>query len=192
MSLGGLTVPLALVRDRDHYASVVRAVLEAEVSVWIATANLKGLMVEDENARPGRRRGGRSRWRSVLEVFDELAARDVELRILHAGFPSRAFRDEFDRHERLVSGGLELRQCPRVHFKAVIVDGRWLYLGSANWTGAGLGAKGESRRNFELGVWTEDETLLDEVQGYFEHLWRGGGCAGCDRREHCDTPIDEL
>lgn len=185
-------VGLTLVRDRDHYASVVRAVIDAEVSVWIATANLKGLMVEDENAHPGRRRGRRGRWRSVLEIFDALASRGVELRILHAGFPSRAFRDEFDRHERLVQGGLELRQCPRVHFKAVIVDGRWLYLGSANWTGAGLGGKGESRRNFELGVWTQDEALLDEVQAYFDALWRGGGCVGCDRRDVCDTPIDEL
>lgn len=191
MSFAG-NVPLSLVRDRDHYESVVRAVMEAEVSVWIATANLKGLMVEDPNARPGRRRGGRSRWRSVLEVFDELAARGVELRILHAGFPSRAFRDEFDRHERLVKGGLDMRQCPRVHLKAVIVDGRWLYLGSANWTGAGLGAKGASRRNFELGVWTDDERLLDEVQGYVDWLWRGGGCEGCDRRDVCDAPIDEL
>jgi phosphatidylserine/phosphatidylglycerophosphate/cardiolipin synthase-like enzyme len=184
-------VALSLVSGRGHYEAVVRAVLEARVSVWIATANLKGLMVEDENARPGRRRG-RRRWRSVLAAFDELAARGVDLRILHAGFPSRAFRDEFDRHPRLVAGGLELRQCPRVHLKAVIVDGRRLYLGSANWTGAGLGGKGETRRNFELGIWTEDEGLLDEVQALFDHLWRGGECAGCARRDVCDAPIDEL
>lgn len=179
-------VPLSLVGGRGHYEAVVAAVMEARVSVWIATANLKGLMVEDP------RRRGRARWRSVLEIFDELASRGLDLRILHAGFPSQAFRDEFDAHERLVKGGLELRQCPRVHLKAVIVDGRQLYLGSANWTGAGLGAKGDTRRNFELGLWTEDEALLDEVQAIFDHLWRGQECAGCGRREHCDAPIDDL
>lgn len=184
-------VRLSLIGGRGHYEAIVGAVMDARVSVWIATANLKELMVEDANVRPGRRRG-RARWRSVLEVFDELAERGVELRVLHGGFPSQAFRDEFDRHPRLVAGGLDLRQCPRVHLKAVIVDGRQLYLGSANWTGAGLGAKGEGRRNFELGLFTHDEQLLDEVQALFDHLWHGGECASCARRDVCEVPIDEL
>lgn len=32
--------------------------------------------------------------------------------------------------------------CPRVHFKSVIVDGRFVFSGSANLTDAGMGAKG--------------------------------------------------
>jgi len=80
--------------------------------------------------------------------------------------------------------------CPRLHFEAVIVDGRTLYLGSANWTGAGLGAKGSGRRNFELGFVTEDEELLDEVQGIYEHLWRGGECKSCKLRDRCESPLD--
>ena len=77
---------------------------------------------------------------SVLDVFDRLACDGVELRILHASLPSRAFRSAFDERPRLVAGGLRLRQCPRVHLKVVVIDGALLYLGSANWTGAGLGA----------------------------------------------------
>ncbi len=184
------SVPISLVAGKGHYESVVQAVLAAERSVWIATANLKELMVEDPRLRPGVRRTARGTFRSVIEVFDELAQRGVELRILHAGFPSRAFREEFDRHPRLVSGGLELRQCPRVHMKAVIVDARRVYLGSANWTGAGLGAKGEGRRNFEIGFLTEDDLMLDEVQGMFDFVWRGAGCSGCKLRAECDAPLD--
>ena len=41
---------------RGHYEAVIEPVLEATRSVWIATANLKELMVEDSRARPGRRR----------------------------------------------------------------------------------------------------------------------------------------
>jgi phosphatidylserine/phosphatidylglycerophosphate/cardiolipin synthase-like enzyme len=184
-------VPLSLVAGRGHYESVIEAVMAAETSVWIATANLKELQVEYAR-RTGRRRNrrGRGAFRSVIEVFDELANKGVELRILHATVPSRAFRDEFDRHPELVAGGLELRLCPRVHFKAVVVDGRSLYLGSANWTGAGLGAKGVGRRNFELGLVTEDETLLDEVQAYFDRIWRGAECKGCRLRDRCDAPLD--
>lgn len=185
------SVSLRLTSGRGHYETVVRAVMDARRSVWIATANLKELMVEDGRAVPGRARTSSSRaYRSVLKVFDELARKQVELRILHASPPSRPFREEFDRHPRLYRGGLELRACPRLHFKAVVVDGTLLYLGSANWTGAGLGAKGTGRRNFELGLVTEDLGLLDEVQGLFEALWRGAGCAGCRLRDSCEAPLD--
>jgi phosphatidylserine/phosphatidylglycerophosphate/cardiolipin synthase-like enzyme len=184
---------MRLLSGRGHYDTVVRAVMDAKLSVWIATANLKELMVEDGRARPGRARtSSRASYRSVLKVFDELVGRRVELRILHATPPSRPFRAELDRHPRLLRGGLQLRACPRVHFKAVVVDGAFLYLGSANWTGAGLGAKGTGRRNFELGFTTSDTGLLDEVQALFDQVWRGGACAGCRLREVCDAPLDQL
>jgi phosphatidylserine/phosphatidylglycerophosphate/cardiolipin synthase-like enzyme len=178
--------PLELVAGRGHYDRVIQAVLEAKRSVWIATANLKELMVEPRVRMPGRR----ADYRSVLETFAELAQRGVELRILHASLPSRPFRDEFDRQPRLVQGGLELRMCPRVHLKTVIVDGALLYLGSANWTGAGLGVKGEGRRNFELGIVSDDEQLLDQVQAMFQAIWSGQPCGSCRLRESCEAPLD--
>jgi phosphatidylserine/phosphatidylglycerophosphate/cardiolipin synthase-like enzyme len=184
-------VPLSLLSGKAHYEQVVKPIEDAKRSVWIATANLKELMVEDPRVRPGKRRAhGRGSYRSVLEVFDELSARGVELRILHASLPSRPFRDELDKHPRLFRGGLQLRMCPRVHLKTVIVDGTRMYLGSANWTGAGLGAKGEHRRNFELGVVTEDEAWLDEVQALYEHIWRGTACKPCKLRDECEAPLD--
>jgi phosphatidylserine/phosphatidylglycerophosphate/cardiolipin synthase-like enzyme len=184
-------VTSSLLSGAGHYARVIEPLSQARRSVWIATANLKELMVEDERVVPGRRRSRRrANYRSVLEVFDELAERGVELRILHARLPSRAFRDALDRHPRLWKGGLKLRMCPRVHLKTVIVDGTQLYLGSANWTGAGLGAKGEHRRNFELGVVTDDERWLDAIQDLYEHIWRGAGCAKCRLRETCEAPLD--
>ena len=177
-------VNLALVAGRGHYESVVKAAMNAERSLWIATANLKELMVEDERARPGKRRavGRQGEYRSVLAVFEELVARGVEIRILHASEPSRPFREELRRRPSLRRpgrGSFSLHLCPRVHFKAVIVDGTMLYLGSANWTGAGLGAKGEGRRNFEVGLCSRDDLLLDEVQAYFDSIWRGAECASC-------------
>jgi len=176
---------LQLVSGRGHYERVVASVLAARRSVWIATANLKELLVEAPYSMPGRRPS----YRSVLDAFDELAARGVELRILHASLPSRPFRDELERHERLFRGGLQLRSCPRVHLKLVIVDAAQVYLGSANWTGAGLGAKGTGRRNFELGVLSGDDRLIDEAQALFDHVWTGGGCEGCRLRDECEAPL---
>jgi phosphatidylserine/phosphatidylglycerophosphate/cardiolipin synthase-like enzyme len=181
-------VRIGLVADEGHLDAVVEQVRAASVSVWISTANLKELMVPATGG--DRRRGGRSTYTSVLDVFDDLAARGVELRILHAARPSQPFRDAFDRHPRLVRGGLELRQCPRVHLKAVVVDGRFLYLGSANWTGAGLGAKGADRRNFELGVVTGDVSWLDFVQATIDGIWRGERCGTCRLRDVCEAPLD--
>ena len=63
---------MSLVSGRGHYETVVGAVREARRSVWIATANLKELMVES-----GRRvRGGR--YRSVLADFERLADNGVD------------------------------------------------------------------------------------------------------------------
>ena len=83
-----------------------------------------------------------------------------------------------------------MRLCPRVHLKAVIVDRAFLYLGSANWTGAGLGAKGTGRRNFELGIVTDDSLLLDDVQEIFDRIWRGAECSACKLRQECAAPLD--
>ncbi len=186
---------LALVGGRGHYEAVVKAAMSCERSLWIATANLKEMMVEDERARPGRRRtaGRAGEYRSMLSVLAERVASGVEVRLLHAAPPSGPFRDELRRLPSLRSparGAFTMRQCPRVHFKAVIVDGGMLYLGSANWTGAGLGAKGEGRRNFELGLCSRDDLLLDEVQGYYDRIWSGASCRGCKLRDRCPGPLD--
>ncbi len=189
-------VALELVAGRAHYERVIAAVLAAKVSVWIATANTKELMVEDARAVPGRRRtmrssSGSGRYVSVLAQLDELARRGVELRILHAELPSGPFRRELQRHPRLLGdGGLALRRCPRVHMKLVIVDGELVYLGSANWTGAGLGAKGSGRRNFEIGIVTDDGPLLDQLQAMYEQVWTGGECRACKLRDICPGPLD--
>lgn len=187
-----------LILDRDHYDVVIDLVRKARVSVWVATANVKELRVEADGVRmlggarvPGSRRGP-SRFVSILEVLETLAKDDVEVRLLHAGLPSRAFREELRRHPLLRSGGLAMRRCPRVHLKMIAVDGSALYLGSANFTGAGLGAKGDKRRNFEAGVLTDDDVLLDAMQGTFDRIWEGRECAGCRLRDACPAPIDSL
>jgi phosphatidylserine/phosphatidylglycerophosphate/cardiolipin synthase-like enzyme len=161
---------------------ILRRLAGARESVWISTANVKEMYVE----RPGERDG---EYRSILELFEELCGRGVELRLLHAELPSRPFRASFDRIKALWSGGLHLKICPRVHFKAVIIDHAWVYLGSANLTGAGLGAKQEGKRNFELGFVTEDFEIIDRSVALFQSVWSGAECAACKLREVCPDPI---
>ena len=181
---------VSLVVDRAHYEHVTLAIAKARTSVWIATANVKQLMTE---APIGTRDRARGRYVPILDTIQSLCDRGVQVRLLHATPPSRPFREELAaRAHRLAPPRFEMRACPRVHLKLVAVDGRALYLGSANFTGAGLGAKGDGRRNFELGVLLDDDVLLDWAQARFDRIWSGKECASCKLRRECPKPIDLL
>jgi phosphatidylserine/phosphatidylglycerophosphate/cardiolipin synthase-like enzyme len=179
---------LSLVVDRDHYRQVTLALASARTSVWIATANVKQLMIE---APIGTRDRARGRYVPILDTLQSLCDRGVNVRLLHATPPSRPFRAELAAHAaRLPAPRFQMRACPRVHLKMIAIDGALLYLGSANFTGAGLGAKGDGRRNFEMGVLTDDEWMLDEAQKRFDFIWRGAECAACRMRRECPKPLD--
>jgi len=169
-----------LVADGEHFERVVReGIAQAKVSIDIATADFKAMLVP----QPGRRRAV-----SIVEVFRKLADRGVEIRVLHAGVPSSPAIQELRKE---LPTGLTIRRCVRLHAKTVIIDCRQMYLGSANLTGAGLGAKSDKRRNFELGIWTESTELIDGVLAHFNSLWEGERCDGCGRRDVCPAPLEE-
>lgn len=200
-----------LIVDAQHFDRIVRrGMLEARASLDIATADLKAMLVPETGTRNAP---------SIIEHFTRLAAKGVEVRVLHAGVPSGPALTQLKRAgrragsspgpaSRAVPGpgrlgtnrargrtgspsNLTLRRCPRLHAKTVIVDGQSMYLGSANLTGAGLGAKGDTRRNFEWGLRTESSELIDAVSQQFNALWEGTRCKGCGRRDVCPVPLEE-
>jgi phosphatidylserine/phosphatidylglycerophosphate/cardiolipin synthase-like enzyme len=180
-----------LVMDGEHLRRVIYdGVLKARVSVDIATADLKSVLVPDPGKTPSRR----ATPPSMLEHLCRIAQRGVEVRVLHAGVPSglaiQELKKLIKKHGELPTN-LVLRRCPRLHAKAVILDADRMYLGSANLTGAGLGAKADRNRNHELGVWTTSHEMIDAVSQYFNHLWEGGACEGCGRRDVCPVPLEE-
>jgi phosphatidylserine/phosphatidylglycerophosphate/cardiolipin synthase-like enzyme len=171
-----------LVIDAQHHRRVVlNGILKAAVSLDIATADFKAMLVPQAG-------GGSRRAISIVEVFRHLAARGVEIRLLHAGTPSAPALHEL---KRALPSNLTIRRCPRLHAKSVIIDSRRMYLGSANLTGAGLGAKADGKRNFELGVWTESAALIDAVMEQFNTLWEGRRCKSCRRKDVCPVPLEE-
>lgn len=172
--------------DEQHHDDVLqKRAANAKVSLWISTANLKELRTE---APIGTRARAAGRYVSFVGTLDGLAGRGVDVRILHGALPSRPFGQAFASCTHLKASALH--HCPRVHAKLIIVDGTWLYLGSANFTGAGLGAKNEGRRNFEVGMLTDNEGMLDSAQAYFDRVYRGLGCSGCKLRSVCPKPLD--
>jgi phosphatidylserine/phosphatidylglycerophosphate/cardiolipin synthase-like enzyme len=84
---------------------------------------------------------------------------------------------------------MERQLCPRVHFKHIIVDGKFAYTGSANLTGAGLGIKSPDTRNFESGIITTDPLFVSSIMSQFDNVWIGKYCKTCKRRDFCGDPI---
>lgn len=165
----------------DLYARVIReGVALAKETLLIATANLKDTQVDV-----------RGEYRSIAEVFAGLCKRGVKIRLLHSGIPSDPFLANLDEFGLSKEENFTMRRCPRVHFKMILIDGKELYLGSANLTGAGLGAKGEQKRNFEVGFLTKDPSLIKALSSLFRVIWEGKMCEGCGRRNVCYVPLEE-
>ena len=123
-----------------------------------------------------------------LALLAQLIRKGVEVRLIHAKEPGPAFREDFDRYPVLYDR-LERVLCPRVHFKMLVFDFKEVYIGSANLTGAGIGMKGEDKRNFEAGMLTDDSTIVEQAMNQFDDVWIGKFCKKCKRRDFCHDPI---
>ena len=123
--------------------------------------------------------------------MSDLVRKRVEIRLLHAKEPGQRFRRDFDKYPNLING-MERILCPRVHLKSVVVDGRFAYTGSANLTGAGIGAKSSNRRNFEAGIITDDKRIVQKIMNQFDSIWSGEYCLECKRKEYCADYKDLL
>ena len=168
---------LSFISDSAHYSSVLDLVMKAKETLWIGTADIKDLYVaQGKTEKP------------FLGVLSDLIGKGVEVRLIHAKEPGPNFREDFDRYPRLAKL-LERVMCPRVHFKLVIIDQAICYVGSANLTGAGMGMKSPTRRNFEAGILTDEPSIVDAAIEEFDKVWRGSECKKCHRRDICTDPI---
>lgn len=172
---------LKFITDRDIYEEVICGRIgKARKFVWIATSDLKDLYVDK-----------RGKMVPFLEILSDLVGKRIEIRLLHAKEPGVAFRRDFDKYPNLING-MERILCPRVHLKAVVIDGDFAYTGSANLTGAGMGAKSEHKRNFEAGIITDEVTIVGKVMEQFDNIWSGTHCGPCKRKKFCADYKDIL
>ena len=168
-----------LLNEAIYRKVIVELLPRTQKSLWIVTADIKDLHVPK-----GRR------FVPLLEILSDLVEAGVSVRLMHAKEPGPRFREDFDKYPNIVTSDLfERILCPRIHTKAIIMDGRQAFIGSANLTGAGLGAKGAHKRNFEAGFLTSDAGHLREIMDWIDQLYLGEFCLKCQRRSVCPDPI---
>ena len=163
------------IQNEEHYKEVLSKASKVKEALWIGTADIKDLYVGDK---------------PFLGVIAELVKKGIDVRLIHAKEPGPIFREEFDRYPVLIKQ-LQRQLCPRVHFKMVVFDYREVYVGSANLTGAGIGAKGANKRNFEAGILTDEFEIVDAACEQFDSVWTGKHCKQCLRKEMCGAPISQ-
>ncbi len=168
---------ITFVTNDQLYKQVIEPVSKASSFVWIGTADIKDLHVRYKGT-----------VQSFLGILDSLVKRKVAVRLLHAKEPGPNFRNSFDKYP-LLWKNMERQLCPRVHFKHIIIDGKFAYSGSANLTGAGLGMKGANTRNFESGFITNDPGMVEAIMTQFDEVWLGRHCKECKRKRFCQDPI---
>lgn len=168
---------LTYISDTAHYKVVLSHVPNVKHNLWIGTTDIKDLYVEVGKQK-----------KPFLAVLAGLIRRGVEVRLIHAKEPGPNFREDFDKYPVLYDR-LERVLCPRVHFKMIVFDGKQVYIGSANLTGAGIGMKTDNKRNFETGILTDDPEIVEQSMNQFDEVWIGKHCKTCKRREYCSDPI---
>lgn len=168
---------LQYISNSAHYKEVLLRVQSVKKTLWIGTADIKDLYVElGKEKKP------------FLALVAQLIRHSVEVRLIHAKEPGPNFREDFDKYPVLYDR-LERVLCPRVHFKMIVFDCKEVYIGSANLTGAGIGMKAETTRNFEAGILTDEPEIIEQAMNQFDDVWIGKHCKKCKRRDFCSDPI---
>lgn len=167
----------SFISNEEHYSLVTQKIASVKENLWIGTADIKDLYVnQSKKSIP------------FLEVLSNLVEKGVEIRLIHAKEPGKAFREDFDKYKNLIDG-IERVLCPRVHFKIIVFDLKLVYVGSANLTGAGLGMKSVNKRNFESGILSSDKEIVKSAINQFDNLWMGKFCKDCQRKDFCPEPL---
>lgn len=161
-----------LVLNEQHKTLISEGLLLSREEVLLSSAIIKDfLILLEENNKPIK----------FSELVKILVNRGVRFKIITTPkmktfyfFKNlKGFNDEL----------IEFRFCARMHMKLLVVDTLFAYVGSANFTGAGLGMKGENKRNFEAGVVITNKKTISRLKKDFQEIWSGKNCMSCKLRD---------
>ena len=171
-----------LVTNENHYQEVIQRICGAKSSIKIMTANFKRFRLKPTDNQGENYEDGTP----FVKYLMAKAVQGVSVQII-CSRPSPSFTDEWKEYYRQMNNPFlfEYKFCERNHVKAVIIDEKLAYVGSANITPAGLGQGIFTPGNFEAGVLTDNSEVVSSVKALFSMVWEDDICSSCHRADKC-------
>lgn len=144
-------VRVQIINDRDYYPTLLKLLSSANKSIYVAMFEFKS--DTDEISR-------------IVEILVSKAKKGVDVKVV--------LENTIDANEltyrRLLNNGVSVRfdtSARTTHAKLVIVDGRYVIVGSHNWSYMAM------MRNHEASVLIDDPSIAAAETAYFMSIWRG-------------------
>ena len=171
-----------LIINNDHYLEIVQRICDAKSSIKMLTGDFKRF-----NLKPTAKQGKNYKdGTPFVKYLMEKAVQGVPVQVI-CSEPSKTFLDDKDEYYEQLNQPefFEFKHCIRNHAKAIIIDDKLAYVGSANITPAGIGQGIFTPGNFETGILSDDPAIVTPLKELFSKIWAGSYCVGCHRAEKC-------
>jgi phosphatidylserine/phosphatidylglycerophosphate/cardiolipin synthase-like enzyme len=171
-----------LIINNDHYLEIVQRICDAKSSIKMLTGDFKRF-----NLKPTAKQGKNYKdGTPFVKYLMEKAVQGVPVQVI-CSEPSKTFLDDKDEYFEQLNQPelLEFKYCIRNHAKAIIIDDKLAYVGSANITPVGIGQGIFTPGNFEAGILTDAPSVVTSIMELFSKIWAGSYCADCHRAEKC-------
>ncbi|ADV64631.1 phospholipase D-like domain-containing protein [Desulfurococcus mucosus] len=152
------TCSMSLLLDREYYSAALKALGNAERSVYVIM-----YVVKYDPREAG------DPVNSLLNALRDLREKGVDVKVVVDDETYRSYRETID---YMVASGIPVRldesASRTTHAKILIVDNSTLILGSHNWTESAL------TMNHEASVETNCHSLVSKALSYFDSIWGSG------------------
>jgi phosphatidylserine/phosphatidylglycerophosphate/cardiolipin synthase-like enzyme len=158
--------------DGNSFKHIVHnGFMKAKKSIWFTSAKTTNFMIPNPKTKEAFH---------FSQRVNQLAKRGVSIKFILA--PREEKKSFYQKLKDI--NNIDFRFCYNLHMKVILIDSTWLYFGSANLTGAGLGSRTrKGRNNFEIGAITIDEGVISQTEYLLQKIWEGEYCKDCYQKQ---------
>lgn len=164
--------------DGDNVDVIItNGLFRAKKYVWITSAKANDFIVVNQHTKEGV---------GITKKLYHMSQRGVDFKFILAPHEqTKTYKNTQTFYQKMKDvDNVQFRFCYDMHMKVIIVDGTWMYIGSANLTGAGIGSRTrKGKNNFEAGTITIDQKAIDAIEYQLEQIWNGNECKGCYQKQ---------
>ncbi len=156
----------------DSFEHIVHnGFLRAKQHIWFTSAKTTDFMIPNPRTKEALQ---------FSQRLFQLAKRGIKIKFILS--PKEAEKKFYQKLKDVEN--IEFKFCYNLHMKIVLVDNTWLYFGSANLTGAGLGSRTrKGKNNFEVGTITINQRAIEAIEYQLQQIWNGNECKGCYQKQ---------